>query len=371
MHDADGFHAIGDPLRAEHTVTVTIHDPIAYQMMVWQGSLGACEAYLQGLWSTSDLVQLLRILARQCDAICTMDSGLASWFTSLTRFAARSRRNSRDGSKRNIADHYDLSNEFFALFLDCSMMYSSACYFVPDITLEQASEAKLNHLCRRLRLDSTDHLLEIGTGWGGFASHAAREHGCKVTTTTISQKQHQYASKSFRANGLDRQITLLQKDYRDLDGQYDKIVSIEMIEAVGREYLAEYFRCCNKLLKPGGRLVIQAIVIPEQRFDIYCKSVDFIQTYIFPGSFLPSIASMQLAVGQGTSLRLVGMEDFTPSYALTLQVWRKRFYQQLNAVRALGFDERFIRMWDFYLCSCEAVFHERAASLVQLEWIKT
>jgi len=370
VRDADGVHVIGHLETVSNLADVVIHDPRAYHLMAWHGSLGASEAYLQDLWSTSDLPGLLRVLAQNCDTLVSMDRGLARWSNWFSRLASRFKRNTRAGSKKNIADHYDLSNEFFALFLDDSMMYSSAVYDSPDMSLEQASQAKLKHLCRRLRLESSDHLLEIGAGWGGLAEYAARNYGSRVTTTTISLKQYEYARKRIENAGLGDRITLLQQDYRDLTGQYDKIVSVEMIEAVGKEYLDGYFRCCNNLLKPGGRFVIQAIVIPEQRYEIYSRSVDFIQTYIFPGSFLPSIASMQLAAGRTTSLRLVGLEDFTPSYVQTLQEWRRRFLARLDEVRALGFDERFIRMWDFYLCSCEAVFLERAASLVQMEWIK-
>lgn len=370
VRDADGVHIIGKLETASNLVDVVIHDPRAYHMMAWHGSLGASEAYLQGLWSTSDLSGLLRVLAQNCDTLVSMDSGLAGWSNWFSRRTSRFRKNTRAGSKKNIADHYDLSNRFFALFLDETMMYSSAVYDSPDMSLEQASQAKLKHLCRRLRLESSDHLLEIGTGWGGLAEYAAKNYGCKVTTTTISQKQHDFARERIEKAGLADQIALLQQDYRDLTGQYDKIVSVEMVEAVGKEYFDCYFGCCQRLLKSGGRFVIQAIVIPEQRFDIYSRSVDFIQTYIFPGSFLPSIASMQLAAGRTTSLRLVGLEDFTPSYVQTLREWRRRFHHRLDEVRSLGFDERFIRMWDFYLCSCEAVFMERAASLVQMEWIK-
>lgn len=370
VRDADGIIQLGQPDQASLSAEMIIHDPALYRMLAWQGSLGACEAYLQGLWTTPDLVQTLRFFSQIFDTVIALDQGTAWFKTAIARLTSRFRHNSRTGSKRNIAEHYDLSNEFFALFLDPSMMYSSACYDGPDLSLEEASQHKLRMLCRKLQLESSDHLLEIGTGWGGLALHAARHHGCKVTTTTISNQQHAYASKLFQASALKDRITLLKQDYRDLRGEFDKIVSVEMIEAVGKEYLPEYFRCCDRLLKPGGRLVIQAIVIPEQRFDIYARSVDFIQTYIFPGSFLPSIASMQLAVGQGTRLRLVGLQDYTTSYVLTLREWRKRFHQKLEAVRQLGFDERFIRMWDFYLASCEAVFHEKAAGLVQLEWVK-
>lgn len=371
VEDADGVIHLGNAGEATQHARMTIHDPALYRMLAWNGSLGACEAYLQGLWTTPDLVQTLRFFSQIFDTVITLDKGTAWLATLKAKLASGFRHNSRSGSKRNIAEHYDLSNEFFSLFLDPSMMYSSACYDGPDMTLEEASQNKFKVLCRKLQLESSDHLLEIGTGWGGLALHAARNHGCRVTTTTISDKQNEYAARQFESAGMGEQITLLKQDYRDLQGSYDKIVSIEMIEAVGKNYLGEYFRTCDRLLKPGGRLVIQAIVIPEQRFDIYCRSVDFIQTYIFPGSFLPSIASMQLAIGQGTRLRLVGMHDYTPSYVQTLHEWRRRFLSKLDAVRQLGFDERFIRMWDFYLASCEAVFHERAAGLVQLEWIKT
>lgn len=368
--DADGEHILGNP-QAKLCATMIIQDPAVYRMIALQGSLGACEAYLQGLWFTHDLVKTLTFFSQIFDTVNSLDTGTAWFLTAVAKLAARFRHNSQSGSKKNIAEHYDLSNEFFALFLDPTMMYSSACFDAPDMSLEEASQAKLKMFCRKLQLESSDHVLEIGTGWGGFALHAARNHGCRVTTTTISNNQYSYAKQLFQQTGLSDQITLLQQDYRDLRGQYDKIVSIEMIEAVGKDYLCEYFRCCNQLLKPGGRMVIQAIVIPEQRYAIYSHSVDFIQTYIFPGSFLPSVASMQLAVGQGTSLRVVGLQDYTPSYVLTLREWRRRFHLRLELVRQLGFDERFIRMWDFYLASCEAVFHERAAGLVQIEWVKT
>ncbi|MBL8823248.1 MAG: class I SAM-dependent methyltransferase [Planctomycetia bacterium] len=370
FQDGDGQHELGNPLRASHVGSITVHDPSLYRMMVWQGSLGACEAYLQGKWTTPDLFKTLCLFSRIFDTINAMDTGSAWWFNRLQKLLESLRFNSRKGSRKNIAGHYDLSNQFFALFLDSTMMYSSACYDEPDMTLEDASRNKLRKMCRKLQLESNDHLLEIGTGWGGMAIHAARETGCRVTTTTISSAQHQFASQRIREAGLEDRIKLLQQDYRDLRGSFDKLVSIEMIEAVGQKYLVDYFRCCDRLLKPGGRMVIQAIVIPEQREAVYARSVDFIQRYIFPGSFLPSIAQLQHAVGAATRLRMVQLQDYTPSYVLTLREWRKRFHAQLAEVRQLGFDERFIRMWDFYLASCEAVFHERAAGLVQIEWVK-
>lgn len=371
VRDSDGEFQLGVARKPSLIATITVLDPAVYRLLAWQGSLGACEAYLRGYWTTPDLYQTLRVFSQMFDTVIGMDTGRAWISTALARFASRRRHNSPQGSQRNIAEHYDLSNEFFALFLDPSMMYSSACYDSPDMTLEAASQNKLRVLCRKLQLESTDHLLEIGTGWGGFARHVVEQHDCRVTTTTISNKQYDYTFEKFKQHALEDRITLLKEDYRNLQGEYDKIVSVEMIEAVGKDYLLTYFQCCDRLLKPGGRLVIQAIVIPEQRYSLYEHSVDFIQTYIFPGSFLPSIASMQQAIGQGTKLRLVGLQDYTPSYVLTLHEWRQRFNQQLQAVRVLGFDERFIRMWDFYLASCEAVFYERAAGLVQLEWVKT
>lgn len=370
FQDGDGQHVLGNPLRASHVGSITVHDPRLYRMMVWQGSLGACEAYLQGMWTTPDLFKTLCLFSRIFDTINAMDTGSAWWFNRLQKLLESLRFNSRKGSRKNIAGHYDLSNQFFALFLDSTMMYSSACYDEPDMSLEDASRNKLRKMCRKLQLEANDHLLEIGTGWGGMAIHAARETGCRVTTTTISRAQHQFAAQRIREAGLEDRITLLQQDYRDLRGSFDKLVSIEMIEAVGRKYLVDYFRCCDRLLKPGGRMVIQAIVIPEQREAVYARSVDFIQRYIFPGSFLPSIAQLQHAVGAATRLRMVQLQDYTPSYVLTLREWRKRFHARLAEVRQLGFDERFIRMWDFYLASCEAVFHERAAGLVQIEWVK-
>lgn len=371
IHDADGEFQLGIAGKDFQRATITVEDPAVYRLLAWQGSLGACEAYLRGYWTTPDLYQTLRVFCQMFDTVVGMDTGRAWASTALARFSSRRRYNSPQGSRRNIAEHYDLSNDFFALFLDPSMMYSSACYDSPDMSLEAASQNKLRVLCRKLHLESTDHLLEIGTGWGGFARYAAEQYSCRVTTTTISNKQYDYALENIQQHGIIDRVTVLKEDYRNLQGEYDKIVSIEMIEAVGKDYLPTYFQCCDRLLKPGGRLVIQAIVIPEQRYPVYEHSVDFIQTYIFPGSFLPSIAGMQQAVGQGTKLRLVGLQDYTPSYVQTLHEWRNRFHQQLKAIRALGFDERFIRMWDFYLASCEAVFHERAAGLVQLEWVKT
>ena len=236
--------------------------------------------------------------------------------------------------------------------------------------VESASIAKLDRICQSLDLQPTDHLVEIGTGWGGMALHAAKNYGCRVTTTTISKEQHALATQRIREAGLEDRVTLLMTDYRDLVGQYDKLVSVEMIEAVGDEFLPTYFAACDRLLKPGGKMLIQAITMPDQRYATYLKSVDFIQKYIFPGGCLPSVGVMQAAVAQGTGLRLTGLFEFAESYAITLRNWRERFLQRIDEVRALGFDDRFIRMWEYYLCYCEGAFRERAVGVAQLVWEK-
>ena len=278
--------------------------------------------------------------------------------------------NTRDGSRKNISAHYDLGNEFFELFLDPTMMYSAAMYPGKEATLEQAAVHKLDRMCQKLELGPGDHLLEIGTGWGGMAIHAAKHYGCHVTTTTISKEQFDYAKARVEAEGLSDQITLLLEDYRDLSGQYDKLVSIEMIEAVGHEYYDSYFSKCSELLKPEGLMAIQAITIADQRYDYARKSVDFIQRYIFPGGCLPSNAIIADKVANKTDMQIVNIEDITEHYADTLQDWRQRFFDQLEAVRKQGFDDVFCRMWDFYLAYCEGGFRERAISTGQFVMAK-
>ncbi|MCA9048853.1 MAG: class I SAM-dependent methyltransferase, partial [Planctomycetaceae bacterium] len=269
---------------------------------------------------------------------------------------------------RNIAAHYDLGNDLFALFLDDNMMYSSALFEADDDSLETASTRKLDRICRKLGLRPEHHVLEIGTGWGGFAIHAASVTGCRVTTATISEQQYEYTARRVYEAGLTDRVTVLRKDYRDFTGRFDRVVSLEMVEAVGHEFYPHYFAKCGELLRPGGELLLQAIVMPEQRYQTYLKSVDFIQKYIFPGGCLPSITAMQDAVTQHTSLRLLSIRDFAGGYAQTLQEWRKRFHQNLSAVRELGCDERFIRMWDYYFAYCEGAFEERAVGVVQAVW---
>lgn len=350
---------------------VTIHNRRFFQDLAFSGSLGAAESWLDGGWSCDDLTALLRLFCRNLDASLQMDSGLSRFGMWLAKGAHWLASNTRSGSRRNIAAHYDLGNDLFRLFLDDTMMYSSGYFTDPSQCLRSASEAKLDLICRKLNLQPGQHILEIGTGWGGFALHAAGHYGCRVTTTTISREQFQLATQRVEAAGLQDRVQMLLCDYRDLRGEYDNIVSIEMIEAVGHRFLPVYFQCCDRLLKPDGSLLIQAITMPDQRYERYCRQTDFIQKYIFPGGHLPSIGAMQSAVARGTKLVLTHGEQFPDSYATTLRHWRSRFFDRIDDVRALGYDDRFIRMWQYYLCYCEAAFLERAVSVGQFVWQKT
>ncbi|MEO8364864.1 MAG: cyclopropane-fatty-acyl-phospholipid synthase family protein [Pseudoxanthomonas sp.] len=345
-----------------------IHDPAFYRMAALNGSVGAGEAYMEGLWDCDDLVALVRILVRNRDRLDAMDSGLAKLGGWMMQAMHALTRNTRKGSRRNIAAHYDLGNPLFQLFLDENMMYSSAIFESEDETLEVASTRKLARICEKLRLGPEHRVVEIGTGWGGFALHAAREHGCHVTTTTISREQHDLACQRIQQAGLGGRIKVLLQDYRDLDGQYDRLVSIEMIEAIGHQYLDTYFAKVASLLKPDGEAMVQAITIEDHRYAQALKSVDFIKRFIFPGSFIPSVSAMTGAIGRASDLRLFNLEDIGPSYALTLNAWRQRFNARLPQVTALGYDARFIRMWDFYLAYCEGGFRERSIGNVHL-WL--
>jgi cyclopropane-fatty-acyl-phospholipid synthase len=348
------------------SVTLHVHDPRFYSDIAFGGSIGAGEAYMQGYWSVNDLTALVRILLQNRDVLDGMETGLARLTVPLQKALHWLNRNTRDGSRRNIAAHYDLGNEFFALFLDPTMMYSSAIFTHPTMSLEAAQLARLDHICRKLDLTPRDHLLEIGTGWGGMAIYAAQHYGCRVTTTTISQEQFKLTSERVRAAGLEDRITVLLKDYRDLDGQYDKLVSIEMIEAVGHDFYDTYFGKCGALLKPDGLMLLQAITIADQRYDAARKSVDFIQRYIFPGSCIPSVTAMNDSITRASDLKLAHLEDIGPHYATTLRLWRENFFRNIEAVRALGYPESFIRMWEFYLCYCEGGFEERALGDVHM-----
>jgi cyclopropane-fatty-acyl-phospholipid synthase len=366
--DAAGLVELGDG--EFPPVTLYVSDPGFWRALATHGSVGAAEAYMDGHWQCDDLVGLVRLLVRNRARLDAMEGGAARLGGLAMRAWHALNRNTRDGSKRNIAAHYDLGNEFFELFLSADLMYSSALFEQADDTLEQASERKLERICAQLQLRPGDRVVEIGTGWGGFALHAASRYGCHVTTTTISAEQHALAAARVAAAGLQDRITLLRDDYRDLRGTFDRLVSIEMIEAVGADHLPAYFRQLGALLRPGGRAVLQAITIEDHRYARALRSVDFIQRHVFPGSFIPSIAAMLQAKTAACDLALVDLRDFGASYARTLEAWRSRFLARLPEVRAQGFDERFVRLWEFYLAYCEGGFRERSIGVAQMTFVK-
>jgi cyclopropane-fatty-acyl-phospholipid synthase len=350
----------------EITATITIHDPRFYGEIAFGGSIGAGEAYMLGYWSADNLTDVIRLMCINQSVMDTLEGGY-QWLTKpLMKILHWLNSNTTEGSRKNIAAHYDLGNSMFALFLDPTMMYSSAIFNADTPTLQSASELKLKTICDKLDLKPTDHVVEIGTGWGGFAIYAAKNYGCKVTTTTISKQQYELAKSRVQAAGLDDKITLLLEDYRHLDGQYDKLVSIEMIEAVGYQFYDTYFSKVSKLLKPHGLALIQAITIVDQRYESAKSSVDFIQRYIFPGSCIPSNTAMLNSITKVSDLRLFDLEDIGPHYATTLRVWRENFFANIQMVCALGYSEEFVRMWEFYLCYCEGGFAERALGDVHL-----
>ena len=371
LHEGPCSHHFGSVDKPhEPQAEVHIHSPAVYSQMLTGGSIGSGEAYMKGYWSSPDAMDVMRIFSANLVLLNKFDASQSVFIKLALKIAHRFNRNTYKGSQLNIAAHYDLGNEFFQLFLDPTMMYSSALFSDKSASLEVASETKLDELCQQLELKSDDHLLEIGTGWGGMAIHAAKNFGCRVTTTTISQEQYDFASARVREEGLEGQITLLCEDYRNLTGEYDKLVSIEMIEAVGHDFYQNYFRMCSGLLKPNGKMVIQAITMADQRYKEARDSVDFIKRYIFPGGCLPSVAVMAQHIARDTDMQIVHLRDITNDYAETLAHWRQRFLANLEAVRGMGFSEEFVRMWDFYLCYCEGGFRERVISTVQLAFAK-
>jgi len=345
---------------------VQIHDTSVWGMIASNGSIGAGEAFIHGYWSSPDLTKVIRVLVSNMDVLDAMEGGLARLGRPLIRGLHWINRNTRKGSQKNIAAHYDLGNDMFEQFLDPTMMYSAAQFLTADDTLEQAQLNKLQRICQKLDLKPADHLLEIGTGWGSMALYAAQHYGCKVTTTTLSKEQFDYTQARIEALGLQEQVTLLLEDYRDLTGQYDKLVSIEMIEAVGHHFLPSYFKQCARLLKPHGLMLLQAITIREQRYEQAKSSVDFIQRYIFPGGALPSVQKMLEIVGKDTDMNLMHMEDFGLHYAKTLRLWHENFRRAHGRLTELGYDEYFLRLWEFYLCYCEGGFLERSIGTAQL-----
>jgi cyclopropane-fatty-acyl-phospholipid synthase len=371
LQDGDGRREwAGTGTGSDLSAHVRIHDPAFYLRVVLGGTIGAGEAYMDGLWDCDDLTGLVRIMVRNQGSQDRLEGGLARIAASLQRFLHRLNDNTRRGSRRNIAAHYDLGNDFYRLFLDPTMTYSCGIFEHPRATMEDASLAKLDGICRRLHLKDDMRVLEIGGGWGGFAIHAARSYGCHVTTTTLSSQQYAFALERIQEAGLEDKITLLQKDYRDLEGKFDRLVSIEMIEAVGHRHLPAFFRVCGERLKADGAALIQAITMPDANYERYLNRPDFINRYIFPGGCCPSRASISHAVQTMTDLSLVHAEDLTPHYVRTLQEWRAAFHSSLEAVRSLGYDERFIRMWRYYLSYCEGGFAEEVTRVLQLLYLR-
>jgi cyclopropane-fatty-acyl-phospholipid synthase len=357
------MRAYGRPGSGLHA-QVTINDPRAWSGPL-QGSLGLGENYADGLWDTDDLVSLLRIGARELRRLERLGAALVRPRALIHRLRGLVPENTPSGARQNISAHYDLGNELFAAFLDPSMTYSCA-YFADGAGLEEAQTAKLDRICAQLRLGPGDHLLEIGTGWGGLAIHAASRYGCRVTTTTISRRQHALATERVRAAGLSDRVTLLMEDYRDLRGRYDKLVSIETIEAVGWQYFDRFFARCSDLLVPKGLMLLQAIVIDDRLYEVEKAARSFANTHIFPGGCLPSNAVIADCVARATDMRTVWMEDITDHYPRTLAAWRERFWAAWESLRRKGYDERFRRLWTFYLSSSEAGFRERRIGDVQM-----
>jgi len=365
--EGDSKTVYGDcSIANDFSAVLRVNHPSFYSDIAFGGSIGAGEAYMQGHWSSDNLSDLLRLLLINRDVLDDIDSGVAALVTPARKLLHWLNRNSRSGSRKNIAAHYDLGNDFYALWLDPKMMYSCAYFESPTTSLETAATAKLERICKKLDLRESDSVVEIGTGWGGFAIYAAQNYGCHVTTTTISSEQYELALERVRQAGVEDKVTLLFDDYRDLEGQFDKLVSIEMIEAVGHQYHDSFFRKCCELLKPTGQMLLQAITIADQNYSRYVKDVDFIQRYIFPGGCLTSVTDMARVMTRETDMRILHTEDIGPHYARTLRHWNERFFAAIDSVREMGYSDAFIRMWEFYLCYCEAAFIERSTGTVQM-----
>ncbi len=366
LTDPLGSYIFGDESELGLVANLNVTDVDFYRRVALGGSIGAAESYIDGQWQANDLTKVIQIMVRNRDLLDSMEGGLATVVNKLLAMWYLGKRNSKEGSRKNIAAHYDLGNDLFKLFLDQHGMYSSATFYHPEVTLEEASTAKLERICQKLDLCKTDHLLEIGTGWGGFAAYAAKKYGCKITTTTISREQYHAAQQRMKEDNVADRVTVVMQDYRELKGNFDKLVSIEMIEAVGHQYLDIYLKQCANLLKKDGLALIQAITIEDWRYYQALQSVDFIKRYIFPGSFIPCISVLLKSAARSKDLRLINLEDQGDSYALTMSHWYQRFMSQLEQVRQLGYNEEFIRMWEFYMAYCEGGFKEKSISSIQL-----
>jgi cyclopropane-fatty-acyl-phospholipid synthase len=345
---------------------IQVHDQAFFTRVMIDGSIGAAESYVDGQWDTDDLTAVIRIIVANQPVMAQMENRLARLVRPLLRLGHLRRHNSKHGAKQNILAHYDLGNDMYQTFLDPAMMYSAAIFPHETSTLEEAAIHKLDVICQQLHLGPEDRVVEIGAGWGGFAIHAASRYGCHVTTTTISDAQYDEAKRRIQALGLQDRITLLKTDYRELTGQYDKLVSIEMIEAVGHRYLPAFMKTCESLLKPDGIMLIQAITIKDQLYRSYLKSVDFIQRHIFPGGCLPATHHLLQVLTDHTGMVVRKLTDFGFDYAKTLHLWRQRFTAASGTLSRLGYDRRFRRLWEFYLCYCEGGFLERSISVIHL-----
>ena len=363
---SDGDEVLHFGSDTDITAQITVFDQRFYTKVMLGGSIGAGEAYIDGLWDTNDLVGVVRIIARNIGLLNRLEKRFGWVFQPYRLLFHRRNRNSKSGSKRNIISHYDMGNDLYGAFLDSRMMYSSAIYPDESSDLEHGAVHKLEILCQKLGLKPDDRVIEIGSGWGGFAIYAAANYGCHVTTTTISEAQYQEAQRRVEEAGLNDKITLLKKDYRDLDGTFDKLVSIEMIEAVGYEYLPDYFAKCSSLLKKNGKMVLQAITIGDQHFDQYLKGVDFIQRHVFPGGCLVANKVMFNLIASTTDMVVRDLEDFGIHYARTLADWRDAFNRSFESLELKNYDDRFRRLWNFYLAYCEGGFKEGYISVVHL-----
>ncbi len=359
-------HEFGEPASDLPRAVIHVRDARFWSAVLLRGSVGAGEAYARGWWSSEDPTAVVRLFVRNRAALSGVESGMARASRPFLAAFHALRRNTLRGSRENVRAHYDLSNEFFALFLDDTLTYSCGIFEHDGASMREASVAKIDRLCQRLELSAADHLLEIGTGWGALALHAAREYGCRVTTTTLSSQQLALASERVREAGLQHRIELLHLDYRALRGTYDKLVSVEMIEAIGAENLPDFFRRCSSLLAPGGRMALQSITIADQHYEEARRSVDFIQRHIFPGSCIPSVTALCSAMSQAEGLRLVHLEDFGSHYARTLALWRQNLLARWSDARRLGFSEEFLRSWEFYFCYCEGGFAEHHIGNAQM-----
>ena len=368
IKDGKSINKFGKP--GNLSAKINILDTVFYKNIILGGTIGASESFIRGEWSSPNLTNVIRVLARNTEAQDKLENLFTLLSQPFLKVMHKLNENSVRGSKKNISRHYDLSNDFFSLFLDKNMMYSSAIYKSRKTSLEDASTNKLDVICKKLNLKKTDHVIEIGTGWGGFAIYAANNYGCKVTTTTISIEQYKFAKQKIKEAGLGKKIKVLLKDYRLLKGQYDKLVSIEMIEAVGYQFYDEYFKIIGQLLKNDGEALIQAITIKDQRYSKAIQSVDFIQKYIFPGSCIPSITAIQNSLTSSTDLVINVIRDIGHHYARTLADWRKRFLKNKQEIRKLGFDDKFLRMWLFYFAYCEGGFEEKVISDIHLHITK-